>query len=179
VATWVALFRGINVVGRRLLPMKELVSLLEDDGFEAVRSYIQSGNVVFKAPGGRSVLAGRIAALVLKSYGFEPKVLLLNARELAAAAAENPFAHAVHDHKSLHLFFLSASPTAPDLESLQRLKTESESFAIQGRVFYLHTPDGFPDSKLAARAERLLGVHATARNWRTVSRLLELISERA
>jgi uncharacterized protein (DUF1697 family) len=179
VAVWLALFRGINVGGNRILPMKDLVGLFEGDGFENVRSYIQSGNVVFRGASGTAAALGkRIAALVLKSRGFEPKVLVLRAPELAAAAAANPFPHVESDHKALHLIFLSAAPKAPDLEALNQLKAASERFVLKGRVLYLHAPDGLADSRLAARAERLLGVDATARNWRTVSRLLEMSAER-
>jgi uncharacterized protein (DUF1697 family) len=175
VATRIVLFRGINVVGKRVLPMRELVALLERDGFEAVRSYIQSGNVVLRSRRGSApALARRIGALVRSSHGFEPEVLVLGVPELAAAVAANPFAGADDDPKSLHLFFLAAAPPRPDLAALDRLRSGREAFALNARVFYLHTPDGFAGSRLAARAERLLGVAATARNWRTVNKLLEL-----
>jgi uncharacterized protein (DUF1697 family) len=178
VTTWIALFRGINVGGHRLLPMKDLVALLERDGFEGVRSYIQSGNVVLRSSkGSATALARRIADLVRRSHGFAPQVFLLSAPELERAVAANPFPDAAADPKALHLFFLSEAPRAPDVESLHRLKTGKEVFALAARVFYLHTPDGFGVSKLAARAERLLGVDATARNWRTVQTLLAMVRD--
>jgi uncharacterized protein (DUF1697 family) len=180
VPTWIALFRGINVLGKRVLPMKQLVALLERDGFDEVRSYIQSGNVVFRSSKGSSrELARRIGSLVLKSQGFEPKVLVMRVGELQRAIDANPFPKAEDDPKALHLFFLAESPRAPDIASLNRLKTGSERFALQARVFYLHTPDGFGISKLAARAERHIGVDATARNWRTVNRILQLALDSA
>jgi uncharacterized protein (DUF1697 family) len=178
VTTWIALFRGINVLGNRLLPMKDLATLLEREGFEGVRTYIQSGNVVFQSSKGTSdSLAKRIGNLVLKSYGFHPQVFVLSVRELTSAAATNPFSKAEADPKALHLFFLSELPRSPDLESLSRLRTGREAFRLKGRVFYLHTPDGFGVSKLAARAERFIGVGTTARNWRTVSKLLEMVRD--
>ena len=73
--------------------------------------------------------------------------------------------------KSLHLFFLAQAPKSPDLDALSRLATGGEAFALKSRIFYLHTPDGFAASKLRSRAERLIGVNATARNWRTVTAL--------
>lgn len=176
--TWIALFRGINVLGDRLLPMKDLATLLEREGFEGVRTYIQSGNVVFQSSKGTSnSLAKRIGNLVLKSYGFHPQVFVLSVRELTSAAATNPFPKAEADPKALHLFFLSELPRSPDLESLSRVRTGREAFRLKGRVFYLHTPDGFGVSKLAARAERFIGVGTTARNWRTVSKLLEMVRD--
>jgi uncharacterized protein (DUF1697 family) len=178
VTTWIALFRGINVVGNHLLPMKDLATLLEREGFEGVRTYIQSGNVVFQSSKGTSnSLAKRIGNLVLKSYGFHPQVFVLSVRDLISAAATNPFPEAEADPKALHLFFLSELPRSPDLESLSRLKIGKEAFALKGKVFYLHTPDGFSVSKLRARAERFIGVGATARNWRTVNKLLEMARE--
>jgi uncharacterized protein (DUF1697 family) len=88
--------------------------------------------------------------------------------------AGNPFPRAVADPGRLHLFFLAATPKHPDLESLETLRARSERFELKGPIFYLHTPDGFGTSRLAGRAERLLGVEATARNWRTVTTLLEM-----
>jgi uncharacterized protein (DUF1697 family) len=174
--TWIVLFRGVNVVGRNMLPMKKLVGLLEKTGCSGVRTYIQSGNVVLRsAIADAARLAKRIRATVAAGCGFEPHVMLLDQRELERAAAANPFATvAAANPKSVHLFFLAERPRAPDLESLERHKTASESYVLKGKVLYLSTPDGFGTSKLAARIERALGVPATARNWRTVTMLLEL-----
>jgi uncharacterized protein (DUF1697 family) len=171
--TWIALLRGINVVGNRVVPMKNLVTLCERAGFKAVQSYIQSGNVVFRCPKGTSsTLARRIGGLILKNHGFEPKVLVLSVRELESAVSANPFPNADGDPTALHLFFLSESPRAPDVKSLNLLKTGREAFALKAKVFYLYAPDGFGVSKLAKRAEKLIGVDATARNWRTVNKVL-------
>jgi uncharacterized protein (DUF1697 family) len=176
--TLIALFRGINVVGKKLLPMRELKTLLEKNGCTAVRTYIQSGNVVFcsRASDTRR-LAKRIRAAVGKRFGFEPHVLLLTTADLKRAAAGNPFPEANGNPTTVHLFFLDEPPKRADLKSCEALKT-SERFALKGRVFYLHTPDGFGQSKLASRAERFLGVNATARNWNTVSTVLEMVQER-
>ena len=173
--TCIALFRGINVGGKNLLPMKDLVRILEGLGLRDVRTYIQSGNVVFAAgtdigPG----LAAAIGAAVETAFGFMPAVLLLTLPELEAAIAENPFPEAVTDPKTLHVNFLAAAPGAPDLDGLEALRTDSERFDLTDRRFYLHAPDGIGRSKLAARAERLLGVPMTGRNWRTVCKLREL-----
>ena len=174
-STWVVLLRGINVVGNRVLPMKELVTLLECNGFAAVRSYIQSGNVVLRSRHrDPHALAKRVGALVLAARGFEPEVIVLSVGELRRAVAANPFPEATRDPKALHLYFLTAAPPAADLESLKRLRTGRERFALRTKVFYLHTPDGFATSKLASRAEKHIGVAATARNWRTVQKLLEM-----
>jgi uncharacterized protein (DUF1697 family) len=173
--TYIALFRGINVGGRHALPMKELKAVLEEHGCVDVRTYIQSGNAVLRsALSDAAHLAARVAAAVSASHGFEPAVLVLTPRELERAATGNPFPRAAGNPRSLHLFFLAATPKRPDLESLATLRARSERFELKGRVFYLYTPDGFGTSRLAGRAERLLGVEATARNWRTVTTLLEM-----
>jgi uncharacterized protein (DUF1697 family) len=175
VKTWIVLLRGINVGGRNALPMKKLAQLLEGTGCREVTTYIQSGNVVMRSAFTDAVsLAKRIRACIAEGCGFEPQVMLLDQKEFARAAAANPFEQASANPKSVHLFFLAERPQKPNLESLERVRTASEAFALKGRVLYLHTPDGFGTSKLAERIERDLGVAATARNWRTVATLLEM-----
>lgn len=172
--TYIALFRGINVGGKHLLPMKELALLLEDLGCNGVRTYIQSGNVVFRHRAAAPSLSGKIRRAVAAAKGFEPEVLLLAVEHVAAAAAGNPLPEGERDPAKLHLFFLGAKPSRPDLEAIERLRSGSERWALAGEVFYLHAPEGIGRSKLAARAERALGVPTTARNWRTVQKLIEL-----
>lgn len=174
--TWLALLRGVNVVGRNKVPMKELVSALESAGFRSVRTYIQSGNVVFQSADGTArTLGSQIAQLIDKRFGFTPRVLVLSGAELARAIRGNPFPEANRNHKALHLFFLAARPRKPDLDSLAKLDAGREAFVLKGGVFYLYTPDGFADSVLGSRVERCLGVPATARNWRTANELLKML----
>jgi uncharacterized protein (DUF1697 family) len=169
------LLRGINVGGKGLLPMTELVAALEDLGALKVRTYIQSGNAVFEtAETDPARLARKLAAGILQRRGFEPHVLILPLEALAGAVAGNPFPEAEADPASLHLGFLAAPPRNPDLVQLGRLKKDSERFHLTDAVFYLHAPEGVGRSKLAAGAERLLGVPMTDRNWRTVCTLMEM-----
>ncbi len=173
--TWIALFRGINVGGNRVLPMRSLVATLESIGCADVRTYMQSGNAVFRSATSQAArLAARIRRAVGERHGFEPGVLVLAPAELQRALGDNPFPQAAADPKALHLFFLAEAPRHPDLEGLDAAKAAREAVALVGKVFYLHTPDGFGTSKLAARVERCLGVAATARNLRTVAALVEL-----
>jgi uncharacterized protein (DUF1697 family) len=173
--TCIALFRGINVTGRHMVPMTSLKACLEKCGCTDVRTYIQSGNAVFQS-GLRdtALIARNLSAAVAKAHGFEPRVIVLTRPQLERAVARNPFAEADADPKSVHAFFLAERPKKPDAKALDAVKAPSERFALDGSVFYLHTPEGFGISKLAARAERLLGVDATARNWRTVRTLVEM-----
>lgn len=176
-ATFIALLRGINIGGNHLLPMKELSAQLTEMGLRDVQTYIQSGNVVFSsAAKDRVALAAKITAAIKAQHGFAPQVLLLDAAELRKAMADNPYPEAEADPKSLSLLFLAEAPQHPDLKSLEALKTASERFKLIGKVFYLHAPEGFGRSRLAARAEKLLGVAASGRNWNTVCKLAEMVA---
>jgi len=176
--TWIAFFRGINVGGNNLLPMKSLVALLQKLGHEDVRAYIQSGNVIFRSAQKNSTeMEKKISAAVHKAHGFEPRVLMLMFKELENAIAANPFPQAEAEHKSLHLYFLARPAKQPTIEALNAIKKSNESFALTKTVFYLHAPDGIGKSKLAGRVEKLLGVPATARNWRTVCEVRKMCSE--
>lgn len=170
----VALFRGINVGGKHSLPMQDLRDILTSLGCEDVKTYIQSGNAVFHTTSAAGSLADEIKAVIGERFGFSPWVLLLTVAEFVEIAAANPYADAESMPKSLHVLFLAESPKSPDLNSLNVVKAESESFELGDRAFYLHAPDGIGRSKLAAKVEKALGVEATGRNWRTVSKLLEL-----
>lgn len=173
--TYVALFRGINVGGHCSLPMKELVAVLGDLGARNVRTYIQSGNAVFEsAENNLARLSKLLPAEILKRRGFEPHVHILTIEALAKAIEGNPFPEAVIDPSSLHLGFLASTPKNPNLEKLSDLKKESERFQLTENVFYLHAPEGVGRSKLAANAEKLLGVPMTDRNWRTACRVMEM-----
>jgi uncharacterized protein (DUF1697 family) len=177
--TYIALFRGINVGGKTKLPMKDLVAALENVGCQDVATYIQSGNAAFRSgEQDASLLARRIGAAIKERNGFEPRVLLLASEEMEMAIRSNPFPAAESEPKTLHLYFLAAPPENPDLDALEGIKGDRERFVLGDGVFYLHAPDGIGRSKLAANAERLLGVPATARNWRTVSKIMEIAQQR-
>ena len=175
---YIALFRGINVGGKNSLPMKELVSILEELGCQNIKTYIQSGNVVFKVHEKNSAgLADRLRAEINKRRGFAPAVLLLSITELEKIVANNPFPEVHNDPQTLHVGFLAAEPEKPNLQTLERIREKNERFQLIGSAFYLHAPDGIGRSKLAANTERLLGVSMTDRNWRTVGKILEMAKE--
>lgn len=173
--TWIALLRGINVGGKNILPMKELVQDLESLDLRDIQTYIQSGNVVFRSLSDVSpTLGAQIATRIEDRHGFRPRVLILSADQLKSAIDSNPYPEAEAEPKTLHLFFLGSVPAAPDIEALAEARSPSERFHLTDRVFYLHAPEGIGRSKVVARAEKLLGVAATARNWRTVQKLWEM-----
>lgn len=176
--TYLALFRGINVGGKNAILMKDLVAILEGMKASKVKTYIQSGNLVFQsAEKNPAQLSQKIAAEIKKTHGFEPSILVLSPDAMRKAIEENPFPEAATDPASLHLGFLAAKPLHPDLAKLASLKKESERFHLGDGVFYLHAPEGVGKSKLAATAEKLLGVRMTDRNWRTVAKLMEMAQE--
>lgn len=173
--TYIALFRGINVGGRHIVPMKELVALLEDLGCRNVKTYIQSGNAVFESKASNtSQLSRKISAEIKKRRGFEPHVLLLSLDEMEKAITNNPFPDGEKDPKTLHVGFLTSTPKTPDLKSLESLKANREQFKLMDNIFYLYAPEGIGRSKLAASTEKLLGVPLTDRNWGTVRKIMDL-----
>jgi uncharacterized protein (DUF1697 family) len=158
--------------------MRELVTILKSLGGGNVTTYIQSGNAVFRHQASEATkLARQITAEIAKSCGFAPHVLLLAAAELAKVVEANPFPEAAAVPKSLHTFFLDAKPAKASLSSLGSLQSKTERFELRGSLLYLHAPDGIGRSKLAANVERRLGVAATARNWRTVCKMLEIAEQ--
>ena len=175
---WVALFRGINVGGRNILPMKLVVTLLEEAGCVNVRTYIQSGNVVFehKNPD-RDVLTEKIETIISRRCNFRPATMLLRNEELEAALDNNPFPQASSLPKSLHFYFLSGRSNPLNRAELDGLVSTGEEYDLIDNVFYLYAPDGIGRSRLASKVEKLTGVAATARNLRTVLKILSMAAE--
>jgi len=172
-ATWIALLRGVGG-GIRPLSMRELTAALAGIGLKNVRTYIQSGNVVCSSAKAAPRLASEIERCIEKKFGFNSKTFILSVDELQRAAQANPFPQAVEKPQTLHLFFLAEPAKAAQIDAMHELKAKSEQFVLKDKVLYFYAPQGFGTSKLAAKVERLLGVDTTARNWRTVGKLLEL-----
>lgn len=159
------------------MPMKQLVAALTDIGLEDIRTYIATGNVVFKSRKSSAQLTKQIEACIEKAFGFESKTFVLGVDELARAAKANPFPQAEANPTSLHLFFLAQPAKTPKLDAMNELKAATEQFVLKKRVLYFYAPQGFGVSKLGGRIEKLLGVDTTARNWRTVQQVLALARE--
>jgi uncharacterized protein (DUF1697 family) len=173
--TYIAWLTGINVGGKNRLPMIELTGILQDAGLSHIKTYIQSGNVVFQSEKvDRVNLSQQIGAAIEKRCGFWVQMMILDRNELKNAMASNPFLEAEAEPNTLHFFFLSSLPENPDLEALESVKKESEQFRLIGKFFYLYAPEGVGRSKLAIKVEKALGVAVTARNWRTVNKIMEM-----
>lgn len=172
------LFKGLNVGGKNILPMKDLVTILEKLGARRTKTYIQSGNAVFMhKAGSTSQLAHRIGEAIEKSRGFRPQVFLLRWDEMEKAIASNPFPEAESEPQALLLYFLASVPKSPELKMLESVKRDSEQFKLVDRFFYLFAPDGVGSSRLAARIEKSLGVAVTARNWRSACKLAAMAKQ--
>lgn len=173
--TCILFFRGVNVGGHNRLPMDDLKTMLDALGIPGSVTYKQSGNAAVRCTRQQANNLGpRIRAAIREKLGFDPYVLVLRIQELEHAVAANPFREAITDPKSLHLWFLSREPADANFAKLKELKSDSERFDLDRKVFYLHTPEGFGQSRIATEVEKCLGVEATARNWRTVTRVLEM-----
>lgn len=170
----VVLLRAINVGGTGKLPMADLRRMLEALGCTDVRTYIQSGNVVVRAP---ARLAKRLSSALPDAIeaerGFRPPVLTRTEAELRAVLANNPFVE-VTEPKQLHVAFLGEAP-AKD-RALDPARSPGDRFALRGRELYLHLPNGVGRTKLDnGYLERTLGTTTTVRNWRTVTTLVEML----
>ena len=173
--TWIILIRGINVGGNNIVPMKELKAHLGAAGFDGVRTYIQSGNVAFESGITKQAqICKEVQACIETHFGFAPQIMALTATRLAKIIKDNPFPDVVDEPKNLHISFLARPAKNANMEKIFALKTKSERFALTDYAAYAHLPDGVWKSKLGAGLEKCLGVPATARNWRSAGKILEL-----
>lgn len=177
-SVYVALLRGINVGGKNKLLMRDLSSMFSEAGCDEVRTYIQSGNVVFWAD---PELAGRVPDLIGEAiaarFGYRVPVLTRTGRELAAILGTNPFLGAGADARQLHVGFLVDRPEAAAVDALDPDRSPPDEFAVIGREVYSYCPQGLAGTRLTTRYfESKLSTTMTARNWKTVLKLHELAS---
>lgn len=173
---YVALLRGINVVGKNMIKMENLRETFSSLGFENVKSYINSGNLVFetrKTDDGK--LAKQIHDAIVKDFGFDISVMIRPMAEIENIVASNPFEGQFESHKDVHVFFLGRELTADEEKLLLEQANEYEFIAVSGRCVYYMLRIPFPDSSLCkGYIDKKLKVAATARNWRTVKKLAEM-----
>jgi uncharacterized protein (DUF1697 family) len=180
-STFVALLRGINVGGKNSLRMKVLVAIFERAGCARVRSYIQSGNVVFDAePELARGLGAHVSAEIDRRFGLRVPVVLRSERELRSVVSKNPFLEAGASLASLHVMFLADDPGKRRAAALDPERSPPDRFVVRGREIYLACPNGVGKSKLtSAWFDAKLATISTARNWNTVLKLVALCGERA
>ena len=176
-AVFISLLRGINVGGKRSLKMRDLEELYHSLGFEAVKSYLQSGNLVFRAAAGPAGLGGKIGKAIEQKAGLEVEVLVLSAAELKKIAKENPFVGQPGvDEGKLHVTFFSVDPGENAVRTVARIDAGPDRFAIKGKAAYLYCPGGYGRTKLSNTFfENKLKLKATTRNWRTVLALVDMV----
>ena len=180
--THVALLRGINVGGKNMLPMKDLVGMFDAAGCTDVRTYIQSGNVIFEAPAGAPAgtqeIAEAVKASIEKRFGFRIPVILRTSQQLRKAIRDNPFLAAVEDPKALYVYFLADLPNARAISALDPGRSAPDAFHARGQEIYLHLPNGMARTKLTnAYFDAKLSTVCTARNWATVLKLADLMDQ--
>ena len=174
-STYVAMLRGINVSGHNLIKMEALRALFEACGFANVRTYIQSGNVVFTARAGAAACVTAIEKALARELRKPIAVALRTAQELGSIIRANPFAREKDaDESKFAVTFLQAPPNKARLDALAGVQSGRDRFAARGKEIYLYLPDGFGRSKLAAGLERILSLPGTSRNWNTVKKLHEI-----
>ncbi len=171
-----ALLRGINVGGRNKLPMKDLVAIFEAAGCTDVRTYIQSGNVVFYAPEENlASLPKRLALAISERFGHAPVAVIVSAAELRTMVDGNPFLARGMEAERVHLFVLADAPTAERIATLDPDRSPGDTFEVHGRALYLHITTSLADTKLTNNYfDTKLATTSTGRNWRTVLALAEM-----
>jgi uncharacterized protein (DUF1697 family) len=175
VPRYAALLRAVNVGGRKV-GMQELRALFEELGHGDVRTYVQSGNVVFTTPARSSAkLAAGLEKALAARFGIEIAVVLRAGRELQAVIDGNPFLARGAAPSHLYVTLLRDAPTAKAVRELTTPDAGKDEYEVVGRDVFLHYPGGYGRSKLTnAFFERRLGVVATTRNWRTITNLAAL-----
>ena len=177
-ARWIVLLRGINVGSRNRIAMPELRDLLSSAGFEDVRTYLQSGNVVLSAKGSSEQVARECERQIADHFGLDIPAVVRTRAELAKVVARNPLARVAVDPKRYQVSFLTGKLGAGVLRKLEAAAVPSEQFVVAGREVYAWHPEGIGRSRLwTLLAGRGLGVTATARNWTTVTSLLALADD--
>jgi uncharacterized protein (DUF1697 family) len=173
--TYAALLRGINLGSHKRLAMADLRALVEGLGCADVRTYVQSGNVVFRSDLGAADAARAIERAIQKELGLEVPVVIRTGRRLRDLVAGNPFSRSKIQANTLYVTFLAGKPDQSRVEKLIDRSFEPERIEIVGEDVYLVFPHGAGRVKLDnAMLERQLGVAATTRNWRTVTALADL-----
>ena len=172
--TYISILRGINVSGHKLIKMEALKKMFEELKFQNVRTYIQSGNVIFESKKvDTKSLENKIEKQILKNFSFEVPVLVKEKDEIKKVLDQNPFLkNRNEDITKLHFTFLSSEPDTANISKLSDIKFNNDEFVISGKSVYLFCPDGYGNTKLSNNFfESKLKVSATTRNWKTIIEL--------
>lgn len=168
---WIVLLRGVNVGGHNKLVMADVRDALNGAGFERVRTYIQSGNIVLTAQGDADAVTSRVKEVLNESFGLDVQVFTTSKDALVHVIAANPFDG---DPSRVMVYFCFEPLTDFDAQPLQDLAANGEQLKVSDTVIYLHAPDGIGRSKLAGKMDRTVPVQLSARNLRTVQKLVDM-----
>ena len=157
--------------------MRELSAIFTAAGATNVRTYIQSGNVLFDSPLPDPLIA-QVTTEIARVYSYPGRIVLRSAEELQAAYKSNPFHKAGAPIETLHVYFLADKPDSAAAKSLDPDRSPGDSFVLRNREIYLHVPNGMARTKLTnAYFDSKLKTTSTARNWNTVGKLVELMAK--
>lgn len=177
-ARQIAFLRGINIGPNKRVPMPRLRELLTEHGYEDVKTYVASGNVVLTSKAKPRKLEQELEQLIEAEWGFDVAVIVRTRDELADVVERNPFGEIVDNPKFMQVSFLSGEPDAQNVQKINDACVEPEQVAIDGREIYAWHANGIGRSDLAKLlATKKLGVTVTARNWNTVLAMLALADE--
>jgi uncharacterized protein (DUF1697 family) len=176
--TYVVLLRAINVGGRNIVPMADLVSVCEAAGHRSVRTYIQSGNLILRSRAAAEEVERDLARRIEARFGFAVPVVARSATDIATLGARNPFLAAGAPPERLHVAFLARAPSEDAVAALDPRRSPGDRFAVIGREMFLELPNGVGRSKLTNDwIDRSLKTVSTVRSWRTVTKLDALARE--
>ncbi|MFB6317942.1 DUF1697 domain-containing protein [Saccharicrinis sp. FJH54] len=175
--TYIALLRGVNVTGHNKIKMADLKVAFEKNGFKDVTTYIQSGNVIFKSSDKPvNELENEIYELLQKTFSLDVETMVLTPEDLKNAVEESPYKPGAEiDENRIYFMFLKSKPQQDAIQKLSEVPLKDEFYVLKDRLLSAHLPNGFGKAKLTTNfIESKLKVAATARNWKTVDKLLLL-----
>lgn len=172
----IAILRGINVGGKRKILMADLKSMCEKLGLKNVKTYIQSGNLIFNSDRQNSELENDLEKAITEKFGFDVPVVVRTEKQLEVSIKNNPFFDQDTDIKQLHLTFLKEKPNKENVDKTLTYNYEPDEFQINDKDIFIFCSGKYHESKLTNNFfEKQLKVGATTRNWKTVMKLSELI----
>ncbi len=178
--TYISILRGINVSGKKLVKMDALSKMYESIGFKNIKTYVQSGNVVFASEeNDLKKLEKIISSQIETEFGFNVPVIVFDTKTLETIIENNPFSKdSSKESVFMHVTFLAESPKEFDKEVITSKKQPDEEIAFAQNAVYLYCPNGYARTKLNNNyIESKLKVNATTRNWKTTNELLKLAVE--
>lgn len=176
----ISMLRGVNLGPHNRMKMEELRAVYDSLKLQDPRTYVQSGNVLFKTKErDEGKLGSRIQDGIEKKFGFRPDVILRTTEELRMAVAKNPFSTRKNiDPSKLLVSFLTAAPQSDACEKLRALDTAPEELWIDGREIFIYYPNGLARPKFQwTKADKILKVVGTGRNWNSVTKMLAMAEE--